>query len=193
MIFFKVGHYRFDRLRDLNPALPIPKKRPTTHRINAEDKELVRLFLKSQATEPGYPCHHRSTPIYMEDPTITFSSLHRMYEQECQDRNVRVLSYFSFRKVAKYIMPTLHLGRTKNETCNSCFSLDLQIRDPETSVSLKAELIAAKHVHLEDAIIARQNIRKLIKSLKQDIALNDPAFAEDPIYIPTCFKDPYDP
>ena len=156
MLFFKVGRGRFDRLRDLNPLLPIPRRMPVSHRVTAEDKELIRLFMRAQPVEPGYPCHHRSTPLYLEDPNVTLTLLHQHYKLECQDRGVRVLEYTTFRKVMKFIMPTLHLGRTKTDTCNSCFSLELQIKDPETSAVLKEELIAAKRVHLEDAIRARK-------------------------------------
>ena len=127
MAFFKVGRYRFDRLRDLDPNKPIQKRRPPAHKVTAEDKELVRIFMKSQPTEPGYPCHHRSTPIYLEDPSTTMTKLHQLYKLECEDREVRILAFHTFRKVVKYLLPTLHLGRNKTDTCNSCFSLDLQI------------------------------------------------------------------
>ena len=120
------------------------------------------------------------------------SSLHKYYKLECMDRGVRVLSYSTFRKVVLFIMPTLHLGRTKTDTCNSCFSLDLQIKDPETSYSLKQELIAAKRIHLADAINARKAINEYVKSVKNDVAPNDPPLPEEPVYVPTCFKDPFD-
>lgn len=130
--------------------------------------------------------------MYMEDPSVTFSSLYKDYKVECEERKVRVLSYVSFIRVVKFIMPTLHLGRTKTDSCNSCFSLDLQIRNPETSDSLREELIAAKNIHLEEAINARRAINKIIKSVKEEVAPDDPPLPEDPIYIPLCFKYPYD-
>ena len=137
MTFFKIGRYKFDRLRDLNPNQPVPKKRPNDNVITAADKEFVRVFMKAQEVEPGYPCHHRSTPVYMADPSITFVSLHNQYKLECQDRTIRFISYNSFRRVVKFIMPTLHLGKTKADSCNACFSLDLQIRSPDTSDQLR--------------------------------------------------------
>ena len=45
---FKIGRYKFDRLRDLNPNIPIPKKRPNDNVINSEYKEFVRIFMKVQ-------------------------------------------------------------------------------------------------------------------------------------------------
>ena len=90
------------------------------------------------------------------------------------------------------IMPTLHLGRSKTDVCNACFSLDLQIRDPESSEELKRELIAAKHVHLQDAIIQRRVISMVVKAVQNEVAPNDKPLKEDPIFIPTCFKDPFD-
>ena len=189
---FKVGRNRYDRLRNLNPTLPIPRPRPNYRVVTAEDKEVVRLFMKGQATEPGYPCQHRSIPVFMEDPSVTFVSLHRDYKIECIERDLRVLSYQTFIRIVKYCMPTLHLGRTKTDLCNSCFSLDLQIKNPETSEALRAELKAAKALHLDEAIVARRAINKIVKSVKDEVAPNDAPFSEEPVYIPLCFKDPFD-
>ena len=190
--FFKVGRCRYDRLRNMDPTKAIPKRPPAKHRVTPEDKELVRIFMKAQAFEPGYPCSHRSTPVYMEDPEVTFVSLYKDYKFECSEREVRVLSLVTFRRIVKMIMPTLHLGRSKTDVCNACFSLDLQIRDPESSEELKRELIAAKHVHLQDAIIQRRVISMVVKAVQNEVAPNDKPLKEDPIFIPTCFKDPFD-
>ena len=70
--------------------------------------------------------------------------------------------------------------------------MDLQIKDPGTSDSLRQELIAAKTIHLEDVIRTRRVISKLIKSVKKTVALNDHQLLEEPIFIPDCFKAPYD-
>ena len=148
--------------------------------------------MKAMEIEPGYPCHHRSTPVYMADPNITFVSLHNQYKGECQERAIRVLGYDSFKAVVKFLIPTLRLGRTKKDSCNACFSLELQIKDPETSEQLKQELIAAKELHLEDAINTRRFISNLVKSVKNKIAPDDPPLGEYPVFIPACFKDPFD-
>ena len=192
MAFFKIGRYKYDRLKSLNPALPIPKRRPNDNAVSAEDKEFIRIFMKAMEIEPGYPCHHRSTPIYMADPNVTFVSLHSQYKGECQERNIRALSYDSFKKIVKFLMPTLHLGRTKKDSCNACFSLELQIKDPETSEELKQELIASKELHLQDAINTRRAINKLVKSVQNKVAPGDPPLIEEPVFIPACFKDPLD-
>ena len=163
---FEIGRYRYDRLRNMNPNLPIPSNtsRPKYHRITAEQKELIRLFMLSQPTEPGYPCQHRSIPIYMEDPNVTFASLYLDYKVECEGRHMKELSKSSFVSIVKFLIPTLHLCRTKTDVCNACFSLDLQIKNPETSEALKTELKEAKKVHLDEAIQTRRAINKLVKS-----------------------------
>ena len=191
---FEIGRYRYDRLRNMNPNLPIPSNtsRPKYHRIAAEQKELIRLFMLSQPTEPGYPCQHRSIPIYMEDPNVTFASLYLDYKVECEGRHMKELSKSSFVSIVKFLIPTLHLGRTKTDVCNACFSLDLQIKNPETSEALKTELKEAKKVHLDEAIQTRRAINKLVKSVREEVAPNDPPFQEEPIYVPQCVKDPYD-
>ena len=108
---------------------------------------------------------------------------------ECEARDQRELSRPSFVRVVKFLMPTLHLGRTKTDVCNACFSLDLQIKNPETSEALKHELKEAKKVHLDEAIVTRRAINKLVKSVKEEVAPSDPPFLEEPIYIPQCVKD----
>ena len=116
---FEIGRYRYDRLRNMNPNLPILSNtsRPKYHRIAAEQKELIRLFMLSQPTEPGYPCQHRSIPIYMEDPNVTFASLYLDYKVECEGRHMKELSKSSFVSIVKFLIPTLHLGRTKTDVC----------------------------------------------------------------------------
>ena len=191
---FEIGRYRYDRLRSLNPNLPIPScnSRPNYRRTTAEQKELIRLFMLTQATEPGYPCQHRSIPIYMEDPNVTFASLYNDYKVECEGRHTKELCKSSFVSIVKFLIPTLHLGRTKTDVCNACFSLDLQIKNPETSEALKNELKEAKKVHLDEAIQTRRAINKLVKSVREEVAPNDPPFLEEPIYVPQCVKDPFD-
>ena len=103
-----------------------------------------------------------------------------------------MLSLVTFRRIVKLIIPTLHLGRTKTDACNACFSLELQIKDPETSEALKLELKAAKEIHLEDAINQRRIISAIVKSVQKEVAPNDPIFKEEPIFIPSYFKDPFD-
>ena len=57
---------------------------------------------------------------------------------------------------------------------------------------MKNELKEAKKVHLEEAIVTRRAINKLVKSVKVDVAPMDPPFMEQPVYIPECVKDPFD-
>ena len=152
---------------------------------------MVRIFLKSQAMEPGYPCNHRSVAIYLEDPNVTLTSLHNKYKSECQERQVRILSYEIFRRIIKLILPTLHLGRTRTDVCNACFSLDLQIKDPQTSPALQEELLLAKQMHLDEAIAMRRKIKAIYTSVQETVAPDDPLLMVEPITIPPCFADPF--
>ena len=83
--FFKIGRYRYDRLREMKPNHPILPRRPMDHRTTLEDKEVIRLILKEENYEPSYLCSHRSTPLYMEDPSVTISSIHKKYLIECEE------------------------------------------------------------------------------------------------------------
>ena len=190
---FKIGGYCYNRLQNMDPNKPIPssKNYPVYHKMTAQQKEIVRNFLLALPTEPGYPCAHRSIPIYMEDPKVSFSSMYKEYQGECDAREVpkdEVLSRTSFIRVVKYLLPTLHLGRKKVDVCNACFSLELQIKNPETSAELKQEL---KDLHLDEAITTRKFINKLVKSVRETVAPADAPFPQEPLYIPMCMKDKY--
>jgi len=137
---FKIGRFRYDRLRYMDPLSldipnqPNPPRRPhesQTYKVTSEDKELIRLILKGQNFDYGYiiPCSHRSTPIYMEDPSVTLTSIYKKYEIECKERRVKCLSFETFRRIVKTILPTLHLGKKKTDMCNACEGLE----DPQTS------------------------------------------------------------
>ena len=60
--FLMVGRYRYDCLWNINPSHSQPQQQVKPSSVTEEDRELVR----SQATEPGFPCQHRSIPVYME-------------------------------------------------------------------------------------------------------------------------------
>ena len=90
--FFSIGRNRFDRVRNSNPLLPPSKKSINENAVRPQDKELIRIFMKAQPMEPGYPCNHRSVAIYMQDPDVTITSLHNNYKIEWLERQVRCLS-----------------------------------------------------------------------------------------------------
>ena len=73
--------------------------------------------------------------------------------------------------------------------CNACFSLELQIKDPETSPELRQELQEARVYHLNDAIRTRKYINKMIKEVRE--ANSDAPFAEEPLFIPMCMSNPF--
>ena len=45
--YFKVGQYRYNRLRNMDPSKAIPKRPPAKHRVTLEDTETVRIFMKA--------------------------------------------------------------------------------------------------------------------------------------------------
>ena len=57
---------------------------------------------------------------------------------------------------------------------------------------MKLELKAAKEINLEDAINQRRIILAIVKSVQKEVTPNDPIFKEEPIFIPSYFKDPFD-
>ena len=189
--FFSIGRNRFDRVRNSNPLLPLSKKSINENAVRPQDKELIRIFMKAQPMEPGYPCNHRSVAIYMQDPDVTITSLHNNYKIECLERQARCLSLETFRRIVKFILPTLHLGRTRTDVCNSCFSMDLQIKDPQTSAALKEELMLAKQMHLQEAMAMRREIKKIYSSVQKAVAPDDPLLVEDPVPVPPCYTDPF--
>ena len=107
--FLCVGSGRIERVTKNKP----PKARkPPKHAATDEDKRRIVDFILSLDLEPGYPCAHRSVPLYIEgdDQGSTWRKIHNKYQAMCATQEVRSMSYNRFREYVHHYFPTLKLG-----------------------------------------------------------------------------------
>ena len=110
-----------------------PKPASKTPKHAASDADTFRIvdFVLGLDLEPGYPCAHRSIPLYVEgdDQGSNWRKLHEKYKEKSLAKDVRILSYNRFREYVHHYFPTLKLGKTKTDMCNQCFTLNLKSED----------------------------------------------------------------
>ena len=117
------------------------------HAVNDGDKKLIVEFILSLDLEPGYPCAHRSIPLYVEgeDQGSTWRKLHAKYEKLCEKNHSRTISYNRFREYVHHFFPTLKLGENKTDLCNECFSIKLKLDDSDVSDEDKRSKSQVQH------------------------------------------------
>ena len=180
--FLCVGSGRIERVTKNKP----PKARkPPKHAATDEDKRRIVDFILSLDLEPGYPCAHRSVPLYIEgdDQGSTWRKIHNKYQAMCATQEVRSMSYNRFREYVHHYFPTLKLGKTKTDMCNECFTIKFKLDDPETSAEEKTLLKAKLSVHLGESNTQRRAMNAYIHLVKKKLAPNDPPLNFEPCHI----------
>ena len=141
-------------------------------------KKLIIEFILSLDLEPGYPCTHRSIPLYVEgeDQGSTWRKLHAKYEKLCEKNHSRTISYNRFREYVHHFFPTLKLGENKTDLCNECFSIKLKLDDSDVSDEDKRDLKAKLNMHLGQSNTQRRAMNAYIELVKKKVAPHDPPF-----------------
>ena len=180
--FLGVGSGRIDRVTKNKVAPPC---KPPKHAATDDDKKRIVDFILSLDLEPGYPCAHRSVPLYVEgdDQGSTWIQIHNKYKIKCESQKVKVMSYNRFREYAHHYFPTLKLGKNKTDMCNECFTIKLKLDDPETDAEEKALLRAKLSVHLGESNTQRRAMNAYIHLVKKKLAPNDPPLNFEPCHI----------
>ena len=180
--FLGVGSGRIDRVTKNKVAAP---RKPPKHAATDDDKKRIVDFILSLDLEPGYPCAHRSVPLYVEgdDQGSTWIQIHNKYKIKCESQKVKFMSYNRFREYAHHYFPTLKLGKTKTDMCNECFTIKLKLDDPETDAVEKARLRAKLSVHLGESNTQRRAMNAYIHLVKKKKAPNDPPLNFEPCHI----------
>ena len=183
-----VGGPRLNRnLEEIrNPAAAKKDRSKPTHAATENDIKRVLEFILSLDIEPGYPCLHRKIPLYVvgDHQGSTWKILHKAYEQSCLKINVRVLSYNRFREYVQHYLPSIKLGKTQTDLCNECYTLQLKMKDPDTSVEEKRLLKIKLNLHLDEANIQRRAMNAYVTAVKERVAPSDPPLQFEPCFIP---------
>ena len=180
--FLKVGSGRISRVMSNKPIEP-----PKAPKHAVKDKDTWRIvdFVLSLDLEPGYPCAHRSLPLYVEGDNqgSSWRSLHEQYKNKCETEKVRILSYNRFREYVHHFFPTLKLGKTKTDMCNECFKIKLRLSDPDTSPEEKLNLKEKLSVHIGESSIQRRAMNAYIQLVRSRVAPREPPLTFEPCHI----------
>ena len=183
-----VGGPRLNRnLEEIrNPSAAKKDRSKPAHAATENDIKRVLEFILSLDIEPGYPCAHRKIPLFVvgDHQGSTWKILHKEYEQSCLKINVRVLSCNRFREYVQHYLPSIKLGKTQTDLCNECYTIQLKMKDPDTSVEEKRLLKMKLDLHLDEANIQRRAMNAYVKAVKERAAPSDPPLQFEPCFIP---------
>ena len=177
--FLKVGSSRISRVVENKPK---PPSKTPKHAASDADTFMIVDFVLGLDLEPGYPCAHRSIPLYVEgeDQGSNWRKLHDKYKEKCLAKDVRIISYNRFREYVHHYFPTLKLGKTKTDMCNQCYNLNLKMNDPDTSPDEKELLKEKLSIHIGESSIQRRAMNSYIQLVKDKLAPNDPPLNVEP-------------
>ena len=186
--FLCVGGPRVNRIMAaiLNPPVDEPTSKPPAHAATEGDIKRVLEYITMLDLEPGYPCAHKKIPLYVvgEHQGFSWKQLHSEYEKKCLEDHARVLSCNRFREYVQHYIPAIKLGKTQTDLCNECYTISIQLKNPDISDEEKSEMKLKLSMHLDEANIQRRAMNAYITAVKSKIAPNDPPFRFEPCYIP---------
>ena len=176
-----IGGHMFARLKReiADPTLRERKLEPKTlaHAVTEQEIQDIKDNVKSWdcRLEDGFPCSHRKQQRFFIQPAeekekITWTSLHGEYEVAMEAKNSRKLSFSRWRQYVNFFFSEIKLARTKEDVCDGCFSIDIELRNPKITEQRKAELIELKATHLQDAIIQRRCMQAFVKMYVKRVA-----------------------
>ena len=167
-----VGSSRINRIASNQPK--VPAKAPK-HAANTGDTSRIVDFILSLALEPGYPCAHRSVPLYIVgyNEGSNWRKLHQQYKELCESQDVRSLSTNRFREYVHHFFPTLKIGKTKADICIECFKLKIRLDDLELSSQEKLNVKEKLSLDLNETFSQQRVINEYIDGVKNRVAPNE--------------------
>ena len=185
--FLNIGGYRINRIMEsLRTPYQVKESKPPAHAASEADIRRVLEFILNLDIEPGYPCLHRKIPLYVvgDQQGSTWKTLHAEYKDSCTKVDARVLSCNRFREYVKHYLPSIKLGKTQTDLCNQCFSLQLQMKDPDTTEEERVAIRAKLDQHLDEANNQRRAMNAYIEAVRKKAVPNDPPLQFEPCHIP---------
>eukprot|EP00057_Strongylocentrotus_purpuratus_P006704 XP_011661178.1 PREDICTED: uncharacterized protein LOC105436859 [Strongylocentrotus purpuratus] len=138
------------------------QRRVAWHAATEEDKQAIKDQIDRWDIEPGYPCQHRRPLEYLGCAGKEWQQYYNEYKEERLAGGKRVLSLVRWREYVRAFRPRLRLKRATTDNCNSCYKIEIELKDPTISQERKAELKLQKEMHLEKAIVQRRAMNKAI-------------------------------
>lgn len=163
--FLHCGGPRVNRLRLAKESgfQAVKEKNAPKHALSSDDIERVKSFIMLLPTEEGYPCCHRRMKNYLMDQGLTWKQLWRRYETIMEEDNHRVVSYERWLQYVHYEFPGLRLSRTKEDLCDACTRIEIELLRDNLTEEDRNNLILEKEMHMDAAKIQRQAMNYFIE------------------------------
>ena len=160
----KVGQTRIDKLRKFDPNAPPRIKQPSWNAFLDKDKKAIKDFIATLPVEDGFPCAHRQPKQYVAIEGATWKSIHSDYMKYVGrlPTKPRVAGYHRWTQYVHFYFPNLRLHRTKEDECNCCIRLKLELSNPEITEARRHELKLELETHLDVAIEQRKMMNKIV-------------------------------
>ena len=172
-----VGGPRLNRIKDaLNGVEVVKEGRRRTIDASREDVQRMISHIFSLDIEQGYPCQHQKLPLYVVGyhQGSTKAQLHADYAKQFKQNGWRVFSCNRYREYVKHHLPRIKLNKTNTDMCNQCFSILLQLKNPNITGDEKDELKEQLTKHLKEANTQRRAMNTFVAGLKKAKAPEDP-------------------
>ena len=150
---FGCGKGRICKVNDPEAYRIKHSKSTPGHAITAEDKEMLIEFLESLDTQQGFACAHRLPQTYLTEEGLTWSVLFGRYKLKQLARKPpgRVISIERWRQFRRVMYPRLHLSRNRQDLCDTCEKIRIQLQNPDLNEEDRKVLELELKTHLKPA------------------------------------------
>jgi hypothetical protein len=167
----------------LGMELPLCRERPTcipSHAFTQEQIQAIKDDYINWELEDGYPCAHRRIKQYFITPGTTWTRVHEQYYDRVAATGIVPASYDRWRQYIRAIYPSLRLCKAKEDECDACIRLKMQLEDnsldPEARAAIEEELALHMNAAIEQRRIMQRFIRELVR--KHDPDQQEPELPE---------------
>ena len=169
--FLPVGGHKVQRIRNelKDPSLREKRNMPRvpSHAVSDEDIERLVEQAKEWDLEDGFACSHRRIKRYFKEKegeeALTWAKLHLKYKTAMETINARAMSKVRWREYVRAIFPNVRLSRAKEDECDTCVAINIELADESISEERRQELLLVKSVHIDEAITQRRAMSAFIR------------------------------
>ena len=136
-----------------------------SHAFSDVDKAAFLKTCEGWELEDGFPCSHRRPRQYFIEQKLTLLKLHARYKDAIlkTDSTGRVLSYSRYTQYFHFHFPGLRLTRSKEDVCDCCVRLDIQLSRDDLSDEERIAIKLEKGTHLNAAVAQRRFISTFVR------------------------------
>ena len=169
--FIPVGGYKMARLRNEIKDPSVREKRLTKkigpHAFTDADIQNLCDFVQSLEAadkfEDGFPCSHHRIKKYFKVYGLDWKKVWAEYVKVMQAKipPAREMSYQRWLQYVHALYPQIWLARSKEDECDACVALKIELSDPDLTPESREELEAVKQTHIDEAVIQRRAVSAL--------------------------------